>query len=254
MVASLFLVVLLAACALPHVPSRAIYEDPVNFVRLELDSTVLPEWPPSAHNHPLVISAEEVAGILRGFQVREHRIGVQIKIVGEAPWEPAFREDEIALLAPRLSDALAQAKPDERVAYYLSRPQTSIKREITSGGLYIKDHYLHFILGNRRIIYGIPAYGMVYDRRYPMMPTAAKGFDLVFAPAEAVVEQEGGILDYLLGREKDETVIDLQKLRPVSPVTQSTPEFTPYPVIMKNRETRPSPLIGRGRQKVPAQL
>ena len=26
------------------------------------------------------------------------------------------------------------------------------------------------------------------------------------------------------------------------------------PVIVRNRETRPSPLVGRGRQKVPAQL
>ena len=219
--ASLVLVILLAGCALPHVPSRVIYEDPINFVRLELDSTVLPEWPPSAHSHPLIMSAEELAGILQGFQVREHRIGVQVMLAGDAPWEPAFSQDEIALLAPRLSDALAHAKPDERIAYYLSRPQTSIKREITSGGLYIQEEYLHFILGNRRIIYGIPAYGMVYDRRYPMMPTAAKGFDLLFEPAEAVVKRESGILDRMLGRAKDEVVIDLRKLYPGGPATHA---------------------------------
>ena len=212
-----------AGCALPHVPSRVVYEDPVNFVRLELDRTVLPEWPPSAHSHPLVISADEIAGILQGLQVREHRIGVQVMLAGEAPWEPAFRPDEIALLAPRLSDALAQAKPDERIAYYLSHPQTSLKREITSGGLYVQGHHVHFILGNRRTIYGIPAYGMVYDRRYPMMPTAAKGFDLLFGPAEAVVKRESGILDRMLGRAKDEMVIDLRKLHPGSPATQTIP-------------------------------
>lgn len=210
-------------CALPHVPSRVVYEDPINFVRLESDANVLPEWPPSAHSHPLIISADEIAGILQGLQVREHRIGVQVMLAGEAAWEPAFRQDEIALLAPRLSDALAQAKPDERVAYYLSRPQTSLKREITSGGLYIQGHYVHFILGNRRIIYGIPAYGMVYDRRYPMMPTAAKGFDLLFEPAEAVVKRESGVLDHMLGRAKDELVIDLRQLHPGSPATQAIP-------------------------------
>ncbi|MGH7235602.1 MAG: hypothetical protein ACREIO_04395, partial [Nitrospiraceae bacterium] len=147
--------------------------------------------------------------------------GVQVMLAGEAPWEPAFSQDEIALLAPRLSDALAHAKPDERIAYYLSRPQTSIKREITSGGLYIQEQYLHFILGNRRIIYGIPAYGMVYDRRYPMMPTAAKGFDLLFEPAEAVVKRESGVLDRMLGRAKDEVVIDLRKLHPGGPATHA---------------------------------
>ena len=57
-------------CALPHVPSRVVYEDPINFVRLESDANVLPEWPPSAHSHPLIISADEIAGILQGLQVR----------------------------------------------------------------------------------------------------------------------------------------------------------------------------------------
>src|SRR4249919_805089 len=57
---------LLAACAIPHVPSRTVYEDPVNFVRLEVDDTVLPEWPPSALTHPASISVEEMTRILQG--------------------------------------------------------------------------------------------------------------------------------------------------------------------------------------------
>src|SRR5439155_13223797 len=135
---------------------------------------------------------------------------------------PAFRDEEVALLAPRLADALSQARPNEIVTYYLSQPQTSIKREITSGGLYVKQNDLHFILGNRRIIYGIPAYGMVYDRRYPTRPTAAKGFDLVFDPSSAVVKQESSILDRWLGLEKDEMVINLQQIAPSQPVTAHT--------------------------------
>lgn len=203
-----------AGCAVPQVPSRVIYEDPVNFVRLEPDPFFLPEWPPTANSHPALISPGEIGDILKGFIVREHRPWLLAKILGEAPWEPAFRDEEIALLVPRLSEALAQAKPDERVTYYLSRPQTSIKREITSGGIYVKDNQFHFILGNRRIIYGIPAYGMVYDRRYPMRPTAAKGFDIRFDQTAVVVTQENSIWDQLLGWEKDEMVIDLRKVVP----------------------------------------
>jgi hypothetical protein len=105
------------------------------------------------------------------------------------------------------------------VTFYLSRPQTSIKREITSGGMYVKQNDLHVILGNRQIIYGIPAYGMVYDRRYPTRPTAAKGFDLIFDQSSAVVKQESSIWDRWLGLEKDEMVINLQKLTPSPPVT-----------------------------------
>jgi len=215
------LLVALAGCAVPQVPSRVIYEDPVSFVRLEPDPFFLPEWPPSANSHPATIGPDRIAHILKGFRVREHRPWLLVKIMGEAPWEPAFRDEEVEVLAPRLAEALAQARPDEIVTFYLSRPQTSKKREITSGGLYVKQNDLHFILGNRRIIYGIPAYGMVYDRRYPTRPTAAKGFDLVFDPSSAVVKQESSLLDRWLGLEKDEMVINLQKLAPSPPVTAS---------------------------------
>jgi hypothetical protein len=213
---------LLFGCAIPHVPSRAVYEDPVNFVRLERDIYVLDEAPYTKHSHPLIISAGELERILRGISVKQRRISLVVWIVGEAIPEQAFTDEEIALLAPRLAEALSRAQPNERVTYYLSRPETSIKRVITSGGLYVKEQQLHFILGNHRIVYGIPAYGMVYDRRYPMRPTAAKAFDLLFQPREAVVPQETGFLDTALGNEKDELVLDLHKLHIGQPMVMST--------------------------------
>jgi hypothetical protein len=179
----------LAACAIPQIPFRTVYEDPVNFVRLETEPAVAADIPDNWHSHPAQISQEVMAGILKGFRVQEHRTKLQRLLGGEAVREPAFRDEEVTVLAPKLAEALARAEPTERVTYYLSRPQTSIKREITSGGLYVKDHQLHFILGNHRIVYGIPAYGMVYDRRYPMRPTAPKGFDLFFEPDIAVVDR-----------------------------------------------------------------
>jgi hypothetical protein len=209
----------LAACAIPQTPSRTIYEDPVNYVRLETDPSVDSDSPTTWHSHPVTVSPEAMAGILKGFTVQEHRTKLQRVLVGEARREPAFRDEEVALLAPKLADALARADPKERLTYYLSRPQTSIKREITSGGLYVDKDQLHFVLGNHRIIYGIPAYGMVYDRRYPMKPTAAKGFDLFFEPESAVVKRSRRLWDRLLGREKDELVINLRQLPTVRPVT-----------------------------------
>jgi hypothetical protein len=53
---------------------------------------------------------------------------------------------------------------------------------------------------------------MIYDRRYPMRPTAAKGFDLFFEPAEAVVPQQSSMLDEMLANAKDELVIDISKI------------------------------------------
>jgi len=201
----------LSACAIPMVPYRSVYEDPVNYVRLEADDTVLPEWPPSAHAHPKAMRAEDLSRILGSISVKEHRIWLQEKLQGEAPLVPAFRPEELTLLSQQIAEALAKARPDERVTFYLSQPQTSVKRIITTGGLYVHGTELHFILGNWQVVYGIPAYGMIYDRRYPMRPTAAKGFYLYFYPADATVSQHLSFWDMLLANATDELVIDLTK-------------------------------------------
>jgi hypothetical protein len=202
---------LLTACAIPLVPYRAVYEDPVNYVRLEVDDEVLPEWPPSAHAHPKAMRAEDVARILGGISVKEDRIWLQRWLQGEAPLMPAFRAEELALLSQQISEAFARARPDERVTFYLSQPQTSVKRVITTGGVYVHGTELHFILGNWQVLYGIPTYGMIYDRRYPMRPTAAKGFYLFFDPGEATITQRHSLWDTLLANTNDELVIDLTK-------------------------------------------
>ena len=209
--------VLSVGCAIPHVPSRIVYEDPVNYVRLEEDAEVLPEWPPGHHAHPITIAPEKVREILSGLKVQEHRTWPQQWMQGEAPLVPAFTDEELALLFGRISEALAEAKYNERVTFYLSQPQTFARRIITTGGLYVHGTELHVLLGNWRIIYGIPAYGMIYDRRYPMRPTAAKGFNLIFQPSEAVIPRKSSLLDGILANAKDELIIDLTKLDPPDP-------------------------------------
>ncbi len=208
---------LLVGCAIPQVPSRIVYEDPVNYVRLEEDAGVLAEWPPSHHAHPITIEPGQVREILSGLKVREHRIAMQRWIRGEAELVAAFTDEELAILSVRISEALAEAKYNERVTFYLSQPQTLTRRIITTGGLYVHGTELHILLGNWRILYGIPAYGMIYDRRYPMRPTAAKGFDLLFQPPEAVIPVKSSLLDGILANAKDELIIDLTKLDPPDP-------------------------------------
>lgn len=206
-----FAALALSACAIPQVPYRTIYEDPVNYVRLEEDDAVLPEWPPGHHAHPKPFTVEEVTRLLNGMTVKEHRIWLQKWFQGEAPVVPVFKDEEVALLVPQLVEAFSSARYNERVTFYLSQPQTSVKRVITSGGLYVHEGYLHVILGNWQIVYGIPTYGMIYDRRYPMRPTAAKGFDLYFEPSDAVVRQRSSMWDTIFANTKDELVIDMSR-------------------------------------------
>lgn len=153
-----------------------------------------------------------------GLTVQEHRTALQRWLGGEPRRVPMFRDAEITILVPQLVEALRLAKENERVTYYLSQPQTSIKRIITSGGLYVRGTELHFILGNWQTLYGIPAYGMIYDRRYPMNPIISKGFDLFFDLDQARVQQTTSIWDSLLANTKDELVIDLAIVFPGQPV------------------------------------
>lgn len=213
--------VLLAGCAIPHVPSRIVYEDPVNYVRLEEDKTVLPEWPQGHFSHPAMLEKELLRTILSNLKVQEYRIRPQRWLQGEAPLVPVFTEEELALLSTQLVDGLAQAQYNERVTFYLSQPLTFMRRTVTSGGIYVRGKELHLLLGNWRIIYGVPAYGMIYDRRYPMRPTAAKDFNLFFEPRDAVIPQYGSFLDDLLANTRDELVIDLDKVTISDPRTSS---------------------------------
>jgi hypothetical protein len=201
-----------AGCAIPQVPSRTVYEDPVNFVRLDLDANVLPEWPPGHFSHPANLSHEQVRRLLMGLTVQEHQASIQTWLSGVARRLPVFHDAEITVLVPQLVEALRMARENERITYYLSQPQTSIKRIITSGGLYVRGTELHFILGNWQTVYGIPAYGMIYDRRYPMNPIVSKGFDLFFDLDRAMIRQRTSVWDWLLANSKDELVIDLAKI------------------------------------------
>ena len=69
-----------------------------------------------------------------GLTVQEHRTMVQRWIGDDSRRLPMFRDAEIMILVPQLVEALRLARENERVTYYLSQPQTSVKRTITSGG------------------------------------------------------------------------------------------------------------------------
>ncbi|HEX5646165.1 MAG TPA: hypothetical protein VFX56_04280, partial [Nitrospira sp.] len=159
--------------------------------------------------------------ILSSLKVQEHRITPQRWLQGDAPLVPVFTEDELALLSAQLANGLAQAQYNERVTFYLSQPLTFIGRTVTSGGMYVRGNELHLLLGNWQISYKVPAYGMIYDRRYPMRPIAAKGFNLFFEPADAVIAQEGSFIDDLFANTRDELVIDLNKIESEDPASSS---------------------------------
>ncbi len=103
------LIMTLAACTLPSAKERAS-GDGQHLVRISpagLAGTRL--------NHPATLETGKIASALRALRYEEPGL------LGRASSRPVFDQDEISRLAPTLSQALAQARPDQRVDF-LSLP------------------------------------------------------------------------------------------------------------------------------------
>src|SRR3569623_2705023 len=72
----------LGAGAVPTIPARIIYENPTDFVRLEPDPYAFHEITQTLHSHPADIDVEQMARVLKGFSVQEHRNAIQ-RWIGE---------------------------------------------------------------------------------------------------------------------------------------------------------------------------
>ena len=204
---------LMTACSAPSLYSYLVYENPTSFVRLEIAPWVDTDVPEMWNAHPATLSRRQIDTALRGLRVREHRSAPIQWLRGVAEIEPAFREEEIELLAPRLLEGLNMAVPQEMVTFYLSHPVNATKREVTSGGVYVTDGQLHVILSNYRTIYGIPPAGLIYDRRYPLFSLAPTGVDILYEAEDMVLPKEEGFLEGMFGDERsDEIVLDLSRL------------------------------------------
>lgn len=204
---------LLTGCIAPPLYSYLVYENPTSFVRLELSPWVDPDLPETWNAHPATLSRRQIVEALRGLQVREHRSGPIRWLRGLAEREPAFREQEIELLAPRLLEGLGLAVPQELVTFYVSHPVNATKREITSGGMYVRDGHLYVIVSNHRTTYEIPPAGLIYDRRYPLFSLAPLDFDLLYENDDFVLPKEEGVIEAILGDEHSgEIVLDLSRL------------------------------------------
>lgn len=200
-------------CTAPLLYSYLVYENPTSFVRLEPSPWVDPDLPQTWNAHPASLSRHQMAEALRGLRIREHRFGPIRWFRGLADSEPAFREEEIELLVPRLLEGLDQAVPQELVTFYVSHPVNATTREVTSGGLYVRDGHLHVIVSNHRTNYQIPPAGLVYDRRYPLFSLAPLDIDVLYEAENMVIPKKESFWNAILWDESTgEIILDLSRL------------------------------------------
>lgn len=176
----------LAGCTAGQFPTLTIYETPNAFVRLQTD----PQAGQSAgHSHPAQVPVEQIEAVLRGIIVEEPLTRLPLYDDLTVPRRhQAFNEEEIAFWAPLLCLALQKATPEEVVTFYQSRRVSGVKREVTSGGLFLAGTDLHVILSNYRSnthsAADIGTADTQDDRLTPLRSLAPQKGTLRFEPAE----------------------------------------------------------------------
>jgi hypothetical protein len=168
-------------------PQKTIYESGLNTVRVEGD-------PDSTSNtHPTSLTPTEVGTLLRGVRSWERRNVIHRLFTGQADRTRAFRDEEIIVLAPALSKALAQATSTQRVYFHLSHATDQGEEETTTGWLSIRGSLLYLSLSEIHDRHGPgPDIGK-YDRQMPNVPESTAEFDVTFEPEEylAKVSSDG---------------------------------------------------------------
>ena len=180
-------VVMATGCASPATtPPKTVYQSGLNQVRIEKD-------PASTTNaHPASLSATEVGTLLRGVRIWERRNALHRLFVGQADKTRAFRDGEIAVLAPALAKALSQASPTDRVYYHLSHATEHGEEETSTGWLSVQDTTLHLALREAHDRHGPGPDISKYDRQMPNVPERSPAFDATFEPEEFLVTVRSG--------------------------------------------------------------
>ena len=176
-----------ASCAgTPESPPKIIYESGRNQVRLVKD----PES--TSNTHPASLSPAEVGTLLRSVRSWERRNFIHRLFSGQADKTRAFRNEEITLLAPALSKALAQAAPDERLYFHLGHATDQGDEESTTGWLSIRNGTLYLSLSAVHDRHGPEPDISKYERQMPNVPERSTGFDVTFEPEEYLITVKSG--------------------------------------------------------------
>ncbi len=198
-----------------------IYETPSMYVRLEVDRSF-----GASHSHPAELTAAQIAQVLGGIMIEEPIAKLPLVDDTSQPRRhPAFSEKETGMLAPLLSTALKRATAEEIVTFYESHPPAGVRREVTSGGLFVQDDELHVILAN----YRSPTHFMADpgvadttdDRLVPMRSIAPQRGALDFEPKSALRKTETSMLGKLFQWDRRELIILPDKIPSGSPASET---------------------------------
>lgn len=180
------LAVMTGCASVSPVPEMVIYKSGLNQVHLEKD-------PDSVSNsHPATLTQSEVGALLRGVRVWKQRNLIHRLYAGESERTRGFRNEEVKVLAPALSNALELAAPDQRVYFHLSHVTEYGEEETTSGWVSLRGHLLYLSLSEIHDRHSPGADITKYDRVLPNVSEQVPSFGVTFEPEEYVAKARSG--------------------------------------------------------------
>jgi hypothetical protein len=164
--------------------------------------------PAVAYDHPVRFTPKELAAILEQVQV-EYKAGwLQNLLTSPQKPLPLFEPQWLERIVPALVRAFEQAKPHDRIVFYVAQRRSDVRREVTGGSLFVIGRLMHIVVSNFRngvdVVPGIPT----YDRANPEIAVAPQRFTLMFKRPEFVVRRESGLVQGVFGAVPPSLVVD----------------------------------------------
>lgn len=174
--------VAIGGCArMPYI-TRMVHEDQRVAVKLQQEVKL------AKYTHPVQISPEQVAAILRAFSLREEQRLPLRWFAEEQPPKKLFREDELQTLSPYLAEALQKVGPEERVYFEVFAPgfNPQYRRDVTGGWIVVRDQLFHLTIDyfhvQQPVLKSDP-----YDYNYPTPWSLEQTYLLYFEPGRFYV-------------------------------------------------------------------
>jgi hypothetical protein len=177
-----------AGCARMPYTTQTVHED----FRVAVD--VQKEIAAARYTHPVQLTADQVAAILRNFSLREEQRLPLRWFAEEVAPKPIFREEELVWVSPYLVEALQKAGPEERAHFQLFAPamNRAEARNVTAGWVAVRDPYLYLTIEYFHT--DIPSrHTDPYYPNNPAMPPQPKTYLLFFEPGRFWVTDQGGV-------------------------------------------------------------
>lgn len=114
--------------------------------------------------HPIKLGAELISKVLSGIFVQEEQGALQTLVAGKTSELRAFSDDDVAYLTPFVIEGLAQAAPDQQVAFRVTQAVVVTSQKILGAEGSKKE--VHFSTGGSIYAYGRSLYVTLLQYRH----------------------------------------------------------------------------------------